>query len=153
MTNWKPLYSAAHQRYQLREYPSASRDFGTLPTQYPDVRTANGLTRMIVNFLTWEGWRATRVNTQGQYAEQKHNGRVIIKGWRPSTTRKGTADISATIKGRSCMFEIKIGKDKPHPEQLKEQERERAAGGVYEFIYTPEEFFQWYELFLQLRTT
>lgn len=145
--NWKQLYSEAHQRFQTVNYPSATKDFGTIATQFPDVRTANGLTRMIINFLTWEGWRATRTNTQGQYVEQKYKGRVVSKGWRPSTTRRGTADISATIKGRSVQLEIKIN-DKPSQYQLDEQARERKAGGVYEFIYNPQQFFEWYEEFM-----
>jgi hypothetical protein len=68
-------------------------------------------------------------------------GRQINGKFIPSATRKGTADISATIKGRSVMIEIKTGKDKPRPEQLAEQQRERQAGGIYEFISTPEQFF------------
>jgi hypothetical protein len=68
-------------------------------------------------------------------------GRQINGKFIPSATRKGTADISATIKGRSVMIEIKVGKDKPRPEQLAEQQRERQAGGIYEFISTPEQFF------------
>jgi hypothetical protein len=62
-----------------------------------------------------------------------------------STTRKGTADISATIRGRSVMIEIKTGRDKPSDKQLEEQQRERSAGGIYEFISTPEEFFALYD--------
>jgi len=61
--------------------------------------------------------------------------------WIHSTTRKGSADISSTIKGRSVMWEVKVGRDRPRPEQLAEQAKERAAGGMYEFISTPEQFF------------
>jgi hypothetical protein len=68
-------------------------------------------------------------------------GRQINGKFIPSATRKGTADISATVKGKSVMIEIKVGKDKPRPEQLAEQQRERQAGGIYEFVHTPEEFF------------
>jgi hypothetical protein len=68
-------------------------------------------------------------------------GRQINGKFIPSATRKGTADISATIKGRSVMIEIKVGKDKPRPEQLAEQQKERHAGGIYEFVSTPDEFF------------
>ncbi len=46
------------------------------------------------------------------------------------------------------MLEIKISGDTRRPEQLREQELERAAGGVYEFISDPEEFFTWYDSFL-----
>lgn len=43
------------------------------------------------------------------------------------------------------MWEIKCGSDRPRPEQIKEQERERRAGGQYEFIKTIEEFFEVYD--------
>jgi hypothetical protein len=68
-------------------------------------------------------------------------GRQINGKFIPSATRKGTADISATVKGKSVMIEIKVGADRPRPEQLAEQQRERQAGGIYEFVSTPEQFF------------
>lgn len=152
MNSWKQRYSQAHQRWQLKEYPSATNDFGALATNYPDVRKSNGLTRMILYFLKWEGWRATRINTMGRLVdgpEKQDSGiSLITKKFIPSTTRKGTADISATIKGRSVMLEIKISGDTRRPEQLREQGLERAAGGVYEFISDPDEFFIWYDSFL-----
>jgi hypothetical protein len=73
-------------------------------------------------------------------------GRKVGNKWIKSSTRKGTADVTATIRGRSCKFEVKVGRDKPRPEQLKEQERERASGGVYEFIGTPEDFYAVYDM-------
>ncbi len=152
MNEWKKRYSHAHQSWQSKEYPASYNDFGALATNYPDVRKSNGLTRMILYFLKWEGWRATRINTMGRLVDgpQKQDSGIslVTKKFIPSTTRKGTADISATIKGRSVMLEIKISGDTRRPEQLREQELERAAGGVYEFISTPEDFFTWYDEFI-----
>ena len=129
---WKLLYNTAHYNYTLERTPSIVKDgFYTGPPT-PVVTKSNGLTTFIINFLNWSGYRATRINTMGRQI----NGKFI-----PSATRKGTADISATIKGRSVMIEIKVGKDKPRPEQLAEQQLERQAGGIYEFVHTPEEFF------------
>jgi hypothetical protein len=105
--------------------------------EYPDVDTANGLTTMICTFIKWNGYRATRINVMGRKVGNK---------WIKSSTRKGTADISATIRGRSCWFEVKVGRDKPRPEQLAEQARERASGGVYEFISTPGNFYAVYDM-------
>jgi hypothetical protein len=48
------------------------------------------------------------------------------------------------------MIEIKCGADKPRPEQLQEQERERKAGGIYEFISTPEQFLELYDKVVNL---
>jgi hypothetical protein len=90
--------------------------------------------------LEWEGHRATRINTAG---------RIVAGRYITSTTRKGTADISATIKGRAIMIEIKVGKDKPSVYQLAEQQRERNAGGMHEFIHTIQEFFIFYDQLLE----
>jgi hypothetical protein len=133
--NWKERYGLAYVRYQTRKHPVAMAT-GYFKARFPQVTKANGLTNMIINLLTWEGHRATRISTTGRVV----NGRYI-----PGTTRKGTADISATIKGRSVMIEVKVGKDRPSEWQLAEQERERAAGGIYEFVRTPEEFFELYD--------
>lgn len=115
----------------------------------PDVRKANGLTQFVVNFLTWSGHRATRISSAGRLidAPQKQQSGISLmtKKFIPGPTRKGSADVSATIRGRSVMIEIKVGRDRPSEHQLREQELERKAGGVYEFISTPEEFFNLYD--------
>lgn len=132
-------YEEAYRKHQLKEYPSSVERFGYLKTKYPDTRTANGLTQFVLNFLKWNGWRATRISSAGSF----RSGRYVY-----SQTRRGTADISATIQGRAVMLEIKVGSDRPSPYQLKEQERERAAGGTYEFIRDPEQFILWYDGFV-----
>jgi hypothetical protein len=129
---WRIRYNTAHYNYTCQRAPNVVRDgFYTGPT-LPKVATANGLTQFICNFINWSGYRATRINTMG---------RMVGGRWIHSTTRKGSADISSTIKGRSVMWEVKVGRDRPRPEQLAEQQRERQAGGMYEFISTPEQFF------------
>lgn len=129
---WKLRYNTAHYNYTVQRTPNVVKDgfYTTPPT--PVVTKSNGLTTFIINFLNWSGYRATRINTMGRQI----NGKFI-----PSATRKGTADISATVKGKSVMIEIKVGKDKPRTEQLAEQQRERNSGGIYEFVSTPEGFF------------
>ena len=129
---WKLRYNTAHYNYTLQRTPNVVKDgfYTTPPT--PVVTKSNGLTTFIINFLNWSGYRATRINTMGRQV----NGR-----WIPSATRKGSADISATVKGKSIQIEIKVGADRPRTEQLAEQQRERNAGGIYEFVSTPEGFF------------
>ena len=137
----KERYNAAHKEWFQEQYPNAWKDGLYSPPPMPTISKANGLTKYITNFLFWKGHRATRVNVQGR----------IVKGkWIPSTTRKGTADISATIKGRSVMIEIKVGSDRPRPEQLQEQERERKSCGIYEFIRTADEFLELYDKIVNL---
>lgn len=138
-------YEQSKQKHDLTAYPVTVKDFGHVKPSYPPTDKANGLTRAIVQFLTWEGYRATRVNSQGQFIVEKYQGRVVNHGFRPGATRKGTADISATIRGRSVMLEVKAGNDSPKEKQIKEQARERAAGGIYEFIYDFEQFLTFYD--------
>jgi hypothetical protein len=149
---YKQRYQQAHQQFQQTAYPAAYKDFGTLVTQYPDVTTSNGLTRYILYFLKWSGWRATRVSSAGRIikAPQKQPSGVslITAKYIPGATRKGTADVSSTIQGRSVMWEVKTGRDKPSDRQLQEQELERRAGGEYFFVHTADEFLELYDRFI-----
>jgi hypothetical protein len=140
MTN-KQRYNEAHLHWQEHKYPEAFKSGFTHDPAMPVVTKANGLTNYIVNFLNWSGHRATRINVSGRKVKDK---------WIRSTTRKGTADISATINGKSVMLEIKIGSDKPSEFQLAEQIKERNAGGIYEFIKTVDDFFKLYDYLLNL---
>ena len=130
--NWRERYAEAYRKHHASKYPAAMATGYFMP-KFPRVTKANGLTTLIENYLLWSGWRATRVSSAGRVV----NGRYI-----PGRTRKGTADISSTIKGRSVMWEVKVGRDRPSKEQFEEQAREIAAGGLYYFVSTPEQFFQ-----------
>lgn len=146
---YKRRYREAYEENFKAKYPTAFKDLGFPEMKWPKVKTANGLTLFITNFLNWSGHRATRINVQGKMiegVERQESGLLLrVKKFGHSTTRKGTADISATIKGRAVMIEIKAGKDKPSDKQLLEQQRERMAGGIYEFVYDAEEFFTLYD--------
>lgn len=151
---YKKRYEIAHEEWFKIKYPNAYKDGFYLEPKMPKINESNGLTTFICNYLSWRDHRATRINVSGRLVEGKEkqaSGVTLgVKKWIKSSTRKGTADISATIKGRSVMIEIKVGKDRPREDQLLEQARERKAGGVYEFIKTPEEFFELYDLVLSL---
>jgi hypothetical protein len=138
---WTERYRLSHNNWCKAKGPGFYEASGgdSMKVPYPCVTKANGLTLAICKFLEWEGHRSTRINTAGRMVE----GRYIT-----STTRRGTADISATIKGRAVMLEIKVGKDKASVYQLAEQKKERDSGGVYEFIHTIQEFFEFYDRFL-----
>lgn len=129
----KQRYIEAHQK----SFSQAVKDAGhTFKATMPDTRKANGLTQTVLKFLLWNGHRATRVSSSGRMIK----GRYI-----PGTTRKGAADLSSTIKGRSVMWEVKVGSDRASPEQLREQELERKAGGEYYFIKSFEQFLTIYD--------
>lgn len=139
MINWKHRYQQAHENWFKGNTPQAYTDGHYCSPKYPDVRKANGLTLAVCNFVNWNGYRATRISTTGRQVGGK---------WIYGNTRKGTADISLTLKGMAVQIEIKVGKDRASEHQLKEQAKERVAGGVYEFISTMEQFIEFYDAFL-----
>ena len=145
---YQDRYQRAHEHNFKHAYPQAYADGLYSGPKMPKIKTANGLTTFICNFLLWHEHRATRVNVMGRLVEgkEKHgNDIVTVKKYIPSSTRRGTSDISATIRGRSVMIEIKIGADRPSPYQLAEQVKERRAGGIYEFVSSPSDFFNLYD--------
>jgi len=145
----KDRYEAAHELDFKTQYPDAYKSGHYFKTKIPDVRTANGLTQAIVKFILWNGYRATRISSSGRIvksSERQASGTVLQTAkYIPGATRRGSADISATIKGRSIMFEVKIGSDKPSEYQLREKELEEKAGGLYFFVKTFEEFLNIYD--------
>ena len=134
MPDWcKQRYIEAHQK----SFSQAVKDAGhTFKATMPDFNTANGLTKAIVNFILWNGYNAKGIDSSGKFLNGK---------WRQGRTRKGAADISATIKGKPVHLEIKIGADKPSEHQLREQELEIKAGGQYYFVKTFEQFLNIYD--------
>lgn len=119
--------------YDCWRYPNIPREC-VAKFRFED-KTANGLTNLIVKWLNFKGGNARRVNTGGIYNPK-------TKKYRFSGATNGAADISATWHGKSLQIEIKAGKDRPREDQLKQQERERAAGGIYEFVHNFDEFLQ-----------
>ena len=146
---WTQRYKQAHELDFKTKYPTAYKDGHYFSPKIPDITKSNGLTQACVNFINWNGYNADRVNTTGRLingVQKQPSGVVLgVKKFIPSANRKGTADIGATIKGRSVKIEIKVGRDKPSDEQLREQERERKAGGIYEFIHDMDEFLLLYD--------
>ena len=56
----------------------------------------------------------------------------------------GTADISATIGGRSVKIEVKVGRDRQSEAQRIYQQQVEAAGGIYYIATDFESFVKWY---------
>ena len=135
-----------------RRHPSIAREH-LAPRKYCD-RDANSLTRCVIDFLNLSGHMAERINCTGRYMDRSQTfedvtGKVRTIGtgqWIPTSGMKGTADISATINGRSVKIEIKM-KDKQSEVQREYQRRIEAAGGIYLIVRSFAEFMDWYNQF------
>jgi hypothetical protein len=67
--------------------------------------------------------------------------------WIKGTTTNGTADISATIQGRSIKIEVKAGADKQRQAQKEYQRSIEQAGGIYIIVHCFADFLNWYNDF------
>lgn len=136
------------------KYPSMDDRFIPL-TDWKDT-SANGLTKCIIFWINAMGGQAERISNQGQYREGKKidvgTGEISYKKqlpgkWTPGQGTKGTADISATIRGMSVKIEVKYGRDMQSDAQKQYQEMIEKAGGVYIIAKSFDDFVMWYEKF------
>jgi len=141
------LHEMKLQRYAIT-HPNYPQDY--IPkTMYKD-STANGLTRAICDYINYNGYQAERINTMGTAREKKTTaGKVIGVTWTKGTSTAGSADISATIKGRSVKIEVKIGKDRQSDAQKRYQENIEKAGGTYIIAKDFDSFVEWYNQFIE----
>jgi len=122
-----------------------------LPRPSYSDKTANGLTKCILDWINLNGWQAERINTMGRTIDSRKQvtdviGRVQTIGsitYIPTTGTKGSADISATIKGQSVKIEVKI-KDRQSESQKRYKERIEQSGGEYWLVRSFDEFYKRY---------
>lgn len=111
--------------------------------------SANALTKSICGFLQMSGCQAERINTMGVYRQTRRTDGVITGGkWTKGTGTPGSADISATIRGRSVKIEVKYGKDRQSEAQKAYQKMIEDAGGVYIISRTFDDFIEFYDDFI-----
>lgn len=133
-----------------KRYPSFP-DYARVTPNYTD-KTANGLTKCIIHFIQLTGGQAERINCTGRAIDNRKTytdtlGRCRTIGsvaYIKTTGQRGTADISATIKGKSVKIEVKIGNDRQSDAQKQYQKSIEASGGIYIIAKTFEQFYNWY---------
>ena len=121
-------------------------------TKYTD-STANGLTKCIVDWVNLNGYQAERISTTGRYIDNSKivtdvlgNSKRIGSGkYIKGSGTKGSADISATIRGKSIKIEVKLNKDKQSDYQIKYQQDIERAGGIYFIAKDFDQFIEFYK--------
>lgn len=139
--------NAAREKYPMIDPENLA------PRKFRD-DSSNGLTKCITIFLQLKGWQAERIANMGRLMNTQHTfsdvvGRQRTIGqakWVKGTGTNGTADISATIKGRSVKIEVKYGADRQSEAQKKYQRTIEMAGGLYYVARTFEGFLNWYNV-------
>jgi hypothetical protein len=129
-----------------RDFPGVP-DYALPRTKYTD-KTANDLTKCIIDYIKVTGGHAERVANTGRQI-----GHGVNRKWIPGTGTNGSADISATkpieISGRKVgikvAIEVKIGRDEQSPAQKKYQYQVEQSGGVYIIARDFESFLEQWE--------
>ena len=130
--------------YKRKLYPNAPYPVNT---RYRDDKT-NELTRSVIDWIIYNEYQAERINSTGRQILSKGNSK-----WIKANTTNGTADISATIKGRSVKIEIKCRATRDNcqsEDQVKYQKQIEKAGGVYLIVRNFTQFYNWYHEFLNV---
>lgn len=132
----------AIQRLNFLELLESQQKHPTLPyhvSRKHSDKKANDLTRAVVRWIQLHGGQAERVSVTGRMIDNRKTftdtvGRVRMVGSVkriPASMQRGTADISATIAGKSVKIEVKIGRDRQSEAQKTYQMQVERAGGVY----------------------
>lgn len=128
--------------------PSMNPNYITA-TKFKETK-ANDIEKAIEKFASIVGFLAERTKTQGRLMSATYKdtamGRLQTSKEKfvTSTSRKGSSDMKLLIKGQPIYCEIKFGKDKQRPDQIKYQADVERNGGVYIIVKTFEEFLIWY---------
>lgn len=101
-----------------------------------NIKGHNLLTRLVMDAIKSHGGQAEKVITKGWAKPIERRdvlGRLqfVENQYIPTTGRRGSADISATINGRSVKIECKVGRDFQKPDQVAYQREVEEAGGIY----------------------
>jgi hypothetical protein len=153
----KKLYLKEHYNNGLSCIPESAR----FAPAYND-KTANELTKSIIDWLRLNGHQAERISVTGRYI---NNSRIVYDclgrskrigqgKYIPASMQKGTADISSTIKnkngiGLSVKIEVKIGNDRQSEAQKQYQKQIEQSGGFYFIAKNFESFFNWYKSIIE----
>ena len=146
----KQLESLALEKLKNR-YPTNPY----LPKVLYSDATSNGLTKCVIDYITLRGYHAERINSTGAVKDNRTTSTDVLGNvrtigsvqWIKSNTQTGTADVSATIQGRTVKIEIKCKAtgDNIQSEAQKNYQRQiENAGGTYLIVRTFEDFYNWF---------
>lgn len=122
--------------------------------------TSNGLTKLIIFIINHYGYQAERINSTGRRIDNTEvvtdvigrSRKVGSVKWIKGSSKKGTADISAVIKGRALKIEVKCkatGDNYQSEDQEKYQAEVERAGGIYIIARDFEGFYTWFKEFVK----
>lgn len=138
---------------ELRHRYKNAPEYGLCTPNYNDT-TTNGLTRCLLDFLRLNGCQAERISNEGRIRDNRKTITDVMGHTKTigsiqrikSSGQLGTADISATIQGRSVKIEVKNEntKERQRQAQIEYQRQVEAAGGIYCIATSFSQFLNWF---------
>lgn len=163
---YKQRYQEAHKEWFAIRYHAAYRDGHYAPPVMPKIKTANGLTKFICNYLLWTKHHGERTNNMGRPIQKyvpKFNiftNKVdMLEGgieWQKGSGLQGSSDIKGHINNPNHKFpipiylEVKVNRDRQSDEQKAYEQKVTKTGALYCIVKTPEDFFSFYDYVLSL---
>ena len=155
MSNLKKLNELAFETMK-KKHPTIREELLPRP-KYKD-KKANDLTKAVIAWVKLNGFQAERINTTGRPIDKRitykdsvgYTRQIGTMEWIPSTATKGSADISATIRGRSVKIEVKVGRDRQSDAQVEYQRQVEKAGGIYMIVTCFDDFYNWWNSFVSI---
>jgi hypothetical protein len=134
-------------------YPNVP-DIALPKIEYND-RSANGLTKCVLDFLLLSGHFCERTGNEGRVIDGRKTYTDVIGRQKTigtvkrikSSGTKGTSDLKAVLYGRMIAIEIKFGSDRQSQAQKDYQAMIERAGGQYWIVKTFEDFYDKFKTF------
>ena len=133
-----------------------------LPRPSFKVKTANGLTAAIIEWIRLHGGAARRISVTGRTLDQRkhfidvlgHHRHVGQVKWIPPSMVRGSADISCIVRTRQGVvipweLEIKIGRDTQSSAQKAFEKSIKDAGGHYSIVRSLDDFVEQWEKLIE----
>jgi hypothetical protein len=151
-------FEKLQRRFPQHDADWINRMWHGVAIKYTKGRSAPGCEKNIVDFLQLLGHQAEKISVTGRSIDNSKKitdviGRERMIGsrtWIPSTSARGSADISATIFGLSVKIEVKIGKDRQSKHQIEYESTINDAGGIYLIARSEEDLLDKYNQLLEL---
>jgi hypothetical protein len=149
-TALKQLNSLAFEVLQSK-HPGIRPELLPRPA-YKD-KTSNELTKSIITWIRLNGGQSERISVTGRMIDRRevitdclgHRRQIGSTQWIKSSMQRGTADISATINGRSVKIEVKLQRDRQSEAQRSYQSQVEKSGGLYYIAKDFQCFYEWYK--------
>lgn len=127
------LLNDLNRKHLVERHPSVPKM--AIPGRAYSDKTANGLTRCIMDYIRFTGGHAERIANMGRVIKRKGRSFYI-----PGAGRNGSADIHAIIDGKPWMIEVKMGRDRQSVAQVHYMADIIRSGGRYIVVKSFEEF-------------